>query len=416
MEKIKVIIVFEYVARVRRLSFLLTTVAFPALAIIPMILSVLMIWFGSGERHITILDQSGVPGLYESIKKKTEGAPAGAKYIFSQVVVAPDLNVDQFRLKFNSEIENNPGEAYLVLRQGVLDGDSPEYYAGEVSDFTLADLAGRIGAAVIDQKLAHDGIDPERYLKPLKMKTIKVSPKGEAKESGANLIASLAIFMFTFLGIFGHGSQVMWSVIEEKDTRIMETLVSSAKPFEMMMGKLIGIGLVGLTQYIIWVIFAMPVLFVGQSALTSRGITLGLIPISSSLYFIIYFALGYFLLASMYLIGGALATDSESSNIVTRFITIITSVPMLSLLTVIQNPSGALALTLSFIPFLAAPIMAVRIALSSPPLWQILLSMLLMMASTGTVIWVAAKVYRVGILLYGKKPTLREITRWLRYA
>jgi ABC-2 type transport system permease protein len=118
----------------------------------------------------------------------------------------------------------------------------------------------------------------------------------------------------------------------------------------------------------------------------------------------------------MYLIGGVLATDSESSNIVTRFILIITSIPMVTTLAVIQNPSGALALILSFIPFLAAPIMVLRIALSSPPLWQILLSMLLMMASTGTVIWVAAKVYRVGILLYGKKPTLREITRWLRYA
>ncbi len=416
MEKIKVILIFEYMARVRRLSFLLTTVAFPILAIIPMILSILMILFGSGERHITILDQSGVPGLYESIKKKAEGAPVGSKYKFSQVVVAPDQNIDKFRLKFNSEIENNPGEAYVVLRQGILDGVSPEYYAGEVSDFTLADLAGRIGSAVIDQKLAHDGIDPERYMKPLGMKTIRVSPKGEAKESGANLAASLIIFMFTFLGIFGHGSQVMWSVIEEKSTRIMETLVSSAKPFEMMMGKLIGIGLVGLTQYIIWVIVAVPVLFVGQSALASIGVTLNTIPISSALCFIIYFALGYFLLASMYLIGGVLATDSGSSNIVTRFIMIITSVPMLTMLIVIQNPSGALALTLSFIPFLAAPIMAMRIALSSPPLWQIFLSMLLMMASIGTVIWVAAKIYRVGILLYGKKPTLGEITRWLRYA
>jgi ABC-2 type transport system permease protein len=248
------------------------------------------------------------------------------------------------------------------------------------------------------------------------MKTIRVSPKGEAKESGANLAVSVIIFIFTFLGITGHGSQVMWSVIEEKSTRIMEVLVSSAKPFEMMMGKLIGIGLVGLTQYVIWAIVAIPVLFISQSALASGGITLNSIPIGSALYFIIYFSLGYFLLGSMYLIGGALATDSESSNIVTRLITVITLTPLVTLLIVIQNPSGALALTLSFIPFLAAPIMALRIALSSPPLWQVLLSMLLMLVSIGTVIWVAAKVYRVGILLYGKKPTLGEITRWLRYA
>jgi ABC-2 type transport system permease protein len=416
MKKIKVIIIFEYMTRVRRLSFLLTTVAIPILAIIPMVLSVLMIMFGSGERHITILDQSGVSGLYESIKKKTEGAPDGAKYVFSQVVVAPDQNIDTFRLKFNSEIENNPGEAYIVLRQGILDGVSPEYYAGEVSDFMLANLAGRIGAAVIDQKLAHDGIDPERYMKPLAMKTIRVSPKGEVKESEANLAVPVIIFIFTFLGITGHGSQVMWSVIEEKSARIMEVLVSSAKPFEMMMGKLIGIGLIGLTQYVIWVIVAMPVLFISQSALASRGITLNSISIGSALCFIIYFALGYFLLASMYLIGGALATDGESSNIVTRFISVATLTPTVTLLIVIQNPSGALALTLSFIPFVAAPIMALRIALTSPPLWQILLSMLLMMMSTGAVIWVAAKVYRVGILLYGKKPTMRELTRWLRYA
>jgi ABC-type Na+ efflux pump permease subunit len=174
------------------------------------------------------------------------------------VVVAPGQNIDQFRLKLNHDIENNSGKAYLILRQGILDGVSPEYYASGVSDFTLANLAACIGSAVTDQKLAHAGIDPDRYLKPLTRKTIKVSPTGEAKESDANLVVSFIIFMFTFLGIFGHGSQVMWSVIEEKSTRIMEAMVSSAKPFEMMMGKLFGIGLVGLTQYLIWVIAAVP--------------------------------------------------------------------------------------------------------------------------------------------------------------
>jgi ABC-2 type transport system permease protein len=306
--------------------------------------------------------------------------------------------------------------AYIVLRPGVLDGVSPEYYSGEVSDFTLADLARRISDAVLDRKLAQAGIDPDRYMKSLAMKTIRVSSKGEAKESGVNIAVSFVIFMFTFLGIVGHGAQVMGSVIEEKSTRIMEMLVSSAKPFEMMMGKLIGIGLVGLTQYVIWMIAGIPVLFAGQSALASRGIAFSSISISSSLYLIIYFALGYFLLASMYLIGGVLATDSGSSNIVTRFMAIITMAPAVSLVIVIQNPSGPLAMIFSFIPFFATPIMALRIALSSPPLWQIILSMLLMAASIGAIIWVAAKIYRIGILLYGKKPTLGEITRWLRYA
>jgi ABC-2 type transport system permease protein len=413
MEKVKLIILFEYLSRVRRLSFILTTIITPILMLLPLVLSIAFTILGSGKSEIVILDQSGVPGLFESIKQKTDRV---TKYTLSQIIVAPDQDIDQFRLAFNSEIEDDSGRAYLVLRKGILDGVSPEYYAGSVGDFGLEILARNINSAVIDHRLARAGLDAALYLKPMQMNKIKVSATGEAQGGAANLAASFIIFMFTFFGIIGYGSQVMIAIIEEKNTRIIEVMASSARPFEMMMGKLIGIGLVGLTQYMIWVIAAIPILFASQSALAARGVTLSSIPISSSLCFIIYFVLGYFLFASLYVIGGALVTDNESGNFVTRFFPIITMIPFFTAPAVIQNPSGTIALVLSAIPFFTPGIMVLRMGVYSPPLWQILLSMLLMVATIAAVIWVAAKIYRTGILIYGKKPGLREIVRWLRYA
>lgn len=234
------------------------------------------------------------------------------------------------------------------------------------------------------------------------------------EKNGKDKIDS-GIFMLTFLAITGYGSQVMFGVIEEKSTRIIEVMVSSAKPFEMMMGKLIGIGLVGLTQYAIWVIATLPIFFISQSVLATKGIALNSIPISSLLSFIVYFVLGYFLFAAIYVVGGALVTDSEDGNVVTRFMMVLTTIPLITVMAVAQNPNGAIALTLSFIPFFTAGTMVLRMAMASPPLWQILLSMALMVATIGAVIWVAAKIYRVGILIHGKKPSLGEIIRWLRY-
>ena len=413
MEKIRVIVAFEYISRVRRLSFYITTILTPILMLLPVALSILLTVFGSGNRRIVILDQSGVPGLFESVKKKAEKT---AKYSFSQVLVAPDQNIDQFRIKYTSEIENDSERAYLVLRPGILDGVPPEYYASDVSDFGLEVIARNINQAVIDHRLANAGLDASMYMKPLTMRTIRVSSTGEAQEGIANLAASFVIFIFTFFGMFGYGSQVMGGIIEEKYTRIIEVMASSAKPFEMMMGKLVGIGLVGLTQYLIWGIAAVPILFVSQSILANQGITLNSIPIGSWVCFIIYFLLGYFLFASLYVIGGALVTDIESGNIVTRFMPIISMVPFFTLPAVLQNPNGSLALTLSMIPLFTAGTMVLRITVSSPPLWQILLSMLLMVAAIGGVIWIAAKIYRLGILIYGKKPSAREIFRWLRYS
>jgi ABC-2 type transport system permease protein len=413
MEKLKLIIIFEYDSRVRRLSFLLTTLIAPFLMLLPLALSILFTILGSGRSEIVILDQSGVPDLFTSIKRKTEGK---TNYIISQVVVASDQDLDQYRLRFNSNLVNGSGKSYLLLRRGILEGIPPEYYGSSVGDFGLDILAGNISSAVIDQRLARARINAEQYLKPVPMKKVKVSASGEVQEGAANLAASYIIFMVTFVGIIGYGSRVMFGIIEEKNSRIIEVMVSSAKPFEMMMGKLLGIGLVGLTQYLIWVMIGVPILLASQSALATRGITLNSIPISTLICFIIYFVLGYFLFASFYAIGGALVTDNEQSNIVTRLLPVFTMLPFFTAPAVIQNPNGTISLLLSAIPFFIPGTMVLRMGVSSPPLWQILLSMLLMLSTIIGTIWVVAKIYRVGILIYGKKPGLQEIIRWLRYA
>ncbi|HKX29412.1 MAG TPA: hypothetical protein VJ302_17080 [Blastocatellia bacterium] len=164
MGKIGMIIGFEYLSRVRRRSFILTTIFTPFLILLPIILSSGLTILGLSKIRIAVLDQSGVPGLFESIKQKSRGA---VRYDFSYVPVPPDQNLDQVRLRFNSELENGSGRAYLVFRAGILDGVPPEFYTGGGSDFGLEALVRNITLAVIDQRLAKAGLDAERYLKPV---------------------------------------------------------------------------------------------------------------------------------------------------------------------------------------------------------------------------------------------------------
>jgi ABC-2 type transport system permease protein len=224
------------------------------------------------------------------------------------------------------------------------------------------------------------------------------------------------MMIFIYTTILTYGVSVMRGVIEEKQSRIVEVVVSSVRPFHMLMGKVVGIGLVGLTQYLIWVGSAALLMAFGVSLLASRGVTLP--PISAGLLvsFIVFFVLGYFLFATIYAMVGSLVTTEEDAQGIQFPVMMLIIVPMMIFWVVMRNPGGTTAVVLSMIPFFAPTLMMLRIAMISPPLWQVLLSMAFMVVAIVGAVWLAAKIYRVGILMYGKRPSLAEIGRWLRYA
>jgi ABC-2 type transport system permease protein len=223
------------------------------------------------------------------------------------------------------------------------------------------------------------------------------------------------MFFSIFLTIFLYGHSVMQGVIEEKQSRIVEVMLSSVKPFSMMIGKIIGIGLVGLTQYLIWVLSALALTTFGLS-LAGRGLVrLHVFTGWILVYFVIYFILGYFLFATLFAIVGSIASRPEDAHQLQYPVSILLAVPALMFWMIIRDPNGAPQVALSLVPFFAPTLMMMRIAAVEPPLWQIALSMLLMILTTLAGVWVAAKVYRVGILMTGKRPSIAEVGRWLRY-
>ena len=204
--------------------------------------------------------------------------------------------------------------------------------------------------------------------------------------------------------------------IEEKQSRIVEVLISSVRPSQMMLGKLIGIGLVGLTQIGIWALSTALLSLFGATMFASQGAKIPSIPVSLLVYFVLYFVLGFFLYATLYAMVGAIVSSEEDAQQVQLPVTLLIVMPMMIFGVVMANPNSTSSIVLSMIPFFAPTLMMLRIAVINPPVWQVILSMVIMVATILGSVWVAARIYRVGILMYGKRPSIAELGRWLRYS
>jgi ABC-2 type transport system permease protein len=272
----------------------------------------------------------------------------------------------------------------------------------------------------IREKIAARGLPSDlaaELEKRIDLKAFKVSAQGTAEEKGAGIVAALIFFFLMYSTFFMYGYQVMRGVIEEKSNRIVEVIIASVRPTELMLGKIIGIGLVGLTQYCAWALIAMNLsLPAVTAAMASSDMGVPHIPLSMIGFFILFFVLGYFLYASVYTaIAAPFNTDQEAQQ--------LAMIPMFMILAgiavypaVVYNPSGGIAVLASLIPFTAPLTMFLRTALSEPPIWQILASVVFLIGTIFALAWFAGRIYRVGILMYGKRPTIPEIVRWVRYS
>jgi ABC-2 type transport system permease protein len=432
MNKIWAIIKREYVVRVRTRAFVISTIASPLLLLALALLPGLLATRGGGERHVTVLDQSGDPQLFDAIRSRLEAPGASGddtdnnrpqltRYVLTRRAVGPDEDVGQvLAADYTAAGKQDGDKAYLILPAGILDNARPEYRSKNTSDFGIRSLESAISQAITTRKLERAGLPGDRikdFTRRIELDTKKLTAEGGAQEDGGmGFLLAFVMLFFMYMTVLFYGLFMMRGVIEEKQSRIVEIVVSSVRPFEMMMGKLIGIGLVGLTQIGIWIASVALLTTVGLSVFASRGVPLPHVPPSMLVYFLCFFVLGYFLYATLYAIVGATVGSEEEAQQAQFPVTILIVIPMMIFTMVVANPNGPLAVTLSMIPFFAPTLMMLRIAVISPPLWQILLSMAIMVVTILGAVWLAAKIYRVGILMYGKRPSLAELGRWLRYS
>jgi ABC-2 type transport system permease protein len=433
MRKVLIIIKREYLVRVRTRAFMIGTIISPLFMLALITLPVFFATRGGGDRRVTVLDQTGDPDMFAAIKRSLEARGEGddelnrrdpgvgrTNYTLTQKVVAPGEDLQAVELQYQQQAAQDPNLTYLVLRPGSAEPLEVEYFAKNTSDFSIGTLERAINDAVSTLRLKRAGLNSAQiaaYTKRIEMKRNKITSSGGVEEGGrADFVVAFIMLFFIYMTVLIYGLAVMRGVIEEKQSRIVEVLVSSVRPTQMMLGKVIGIGMVALTQVGVWALSALLLTTFGVSVFASRGLTMPNLPISLLIYFVVYFVLGYFLFSTLYALVGSTVSSEEEAQQAQIPVTILLVVPMMIFNMIMANPTSNASIVLSMIPFFAPTLMMMRIAVVNPPLWQILLSMLIMVASILGCVWVAARIYRVGILMYGKRPSIAELGRWLRYS
>jgi ABC-2 type transport system permease protein len=345
---------------------------------------------------------------------------------FEQSIVFVDYNAEgklpeQIRNDLGEKIRNKEIDAYLMIPEQFSDADAKyEFYSRKSSDFILNSvLEGALNDAVRSQKLIDSNIS-EAKLKELSNKvnflTNKIDETGEVKESDFGFGAGLVIALLIYVTLAIYGQLIMSAVVEEKETRIAEILFSSAKPFELMMGKLVGVGLAGLTQLGIWIISAVIFLGVGMTWVKASGIDISVPNITPLMIisFFIFFILGFFIYASIFALIGSMVTTVQEGGQFAFLPIILMLCGFYFSFAIIRDPNSTLSFWASILPFVAPMTMPVRIVTEMPPFWHIALSILLNALTICGLVWLAARVYRVGMLMYGKRATIPEVWKWIR--
>lgn len=429
MHKIWIILKSEFWRRATSKGFLLTTFLAPLgiLAFGALVGGLTFFAFESGTQTIAVVDKTG--HLSSALEKASD-----QKMQFVQAAQP----VDSLR----RGLRDGTYDGYLLLPASLLNGTGEAtYYSDEGSGLTTQlRLSRLLDKAVKEQRLAAQNASPDllRILRTnVEVRPMKLTNNGAAADrSQVNAIIGYLMGFIVYMTVFIYGGHVMQGIIEEKANRVVEVVVSSVRPFQLLMGKVLGIGALGLVQVILWGLLLFTGLALAGSAtslflnpaaldlpsgasqeamLKAADVTLPSLAPSVFIWFIFFFLGGYLLYASLFAAAGSAVEQQQDAQGFVAPLTAFAIAPMALIPLLVQNPNATLSVTLSLIPFFSPILMIVRLAIVDVPLWQTLLSYALLILSFIGSIWISSRIYRVGILMYGKKPSFRELVRWVRY-
>lgn len=419
MSQMTTILRREYMDRVRRRSFLIGTILGPVLLLgVTFIPGMLAVRSVMKSYHIALVDRTGRLAQ-EMAHTFTDSLPDGTpRHRFT--IPESALSADEAKLRKDLESRTLAGEfnGVLWLPASILEGDTARYYAQNLGDPEMAEqMRGSLTRAAMRVRLSDRGLpaaEADEIARRTPLKVLKLTKEGvQAGGFEGDFIAGIAFAMILYMTILLYGVSVQRSVLEDKSSRITEVLLSTTRPYPIMLGKVLGVGGVGLTQYMIWAVAAALVASYLRASQAGIGQYLQLSP-TILVLFVLYFVLGYLLYAALYAAIGAMANSEQEAQQMQWFITPLLILPMLMLSMFIRNPDSPTSVIMSLIPFFTPTLMMVRTSIHMPPLWQVGVSIALLAVSVFGMTWVAARVFRVGILMYGKRPTLPELLRWVR--
>ncbi len=421
MSKVSKVIRREYVEAVRRKTFLLSTTLVPVFMIGVIFVS---IYLAEKEPEkslrVAVVDETGELGA--RLRESMDDTLSNGRRRFSMEIVSMGgRSRDEIKGRLMERTESGELDAFLVIPGDVMEEGSAEFYAQSVGVLGFERrFESALGRVIVERRMTARGLPAERLnamMKGVEFKTLLVE-KGVEKESGfeQEYSTTMAAVMILYMTIMVHGLSIMRSVLEEKSSRVIEIVLSSVTSMQLMVGKIIGTGLVSLTQYAIWAVLAVAFTVAGSSAggggfNISEHITWGEVA-----YMALFFLLGFLLFGTAYAAIGAMCnSEQEANNLHTPLVMLLVA-PVLVAINVIQDPSGLLARVFSFVPFSAPILMFMRISVSTVSPVEIGLSVLGILLSIAVMFWIVARIFRVGILMYGKRPSLPELIKWIRYA
>jgi len=425
LTKVAVLAKREYLARVKTKGFWIGILVLPLLMALLFVGPALMISQARTSLDVVLVDGTGRlgEGVRERLSEAGDGSGPEAELDVS--VVTPEPDVEAHRAELDRRLVAEEIDAWAWLDPARLDDDGEvEYHARSVSN-TIAQrrIERAISAELREVRLTDAGYDPEevgRLTRDVELRTLKVSAEGARAERGeAGFMLAYGIFFLLYIVLLIWGQQVLQGVLEEKSSRVVEVVISAARPFDLMLGKLLGIGGAAFTQFAVWIACLVGLTAPGLAASIAampEGLDLPRITVLQAVYITVFFVLGFFVYSSMYAaVGSAFNSLQEAQNL-SSIPTFSIIAPMFFLFPVINDPGSTLAVVTSLVPLLSPILMPLRIAVEVPPAWQIWLAILLTAGFVWCMVWLCARIYRVGILMYGKKPTVRELVRWIRYA
>ncbi len=449
MRKALAVLKREYVEVVRKKSFIIMTLIFPflmgALMFIPMLLAVkgiqgkrVVIVDGTGKlqdafsAHPKIAAPAEMATTEEGRKlaKQAEAQPMTRTVELKTEYVAVSGDAKTAAQPYLERLKENTGDrqerldGVLVIPSDAFANTDAKlvYYSRAASDLmTQERLGGMVNHALSRERLAGRGIsaaDADHLLKRLELEGIKVSKSGEEKKGGE--LSFLVGFVFAALLLFPtmiHGQEVMRGIVQEKTERVVEILISSMPSLDLLSGKVMGLALVGLTQVGAWLVMggAMAA-YTGGAAMVAGVNVFQYVDLRVIPWFFVFFILGYLTFVCIYAVGGSVSNSDKEAQQFMGPIMMVAMVPWMLAFPILQNPESTLATVLSLFPVFTPITMFMRIIVSEPPMWQIGLSIALSVATIWLFFWMTAKIFRIGILSYGKRPSPAELWRWLKVA
>jgi ABC-2 type transport system permease protein len=445
MRKFLAIIRREYVQGVRGKAFIISTLIAPVFMLVFLALPQLLMGIKTGgATRVAVVDLTG--RMYEPLRESVlrdeadggrDGRDAGARPPAGGVrpgvtddgsiqtrfqverAASEGRPLEEVKAELNRRVLGGELDVYLILPEDILTRGEATLNARNTGDlFTRSVLESRLNRAVIEQRMQDANIDQRRVRelsRNVRLETQKVTPGGERRDEGGSFFFALGVGTFILIAMLMYGQAILSAVVEEKSTRIVEVLFSSVDAFTLLAGKLVGVALVAMTQFAVWALMLLGVVLYGLAAAGGAGaLNLPSVPPVALLYALLFFMLGFFIYATVYaVIGSVVTTEKEASQIVVP----VSFFPVIAIylaFPVIRSPNSDFAFWVSMVPFFSPVTMLVRVATETPPFWQIALSLLVGAATVAAMIWVAARVYRTGMLMYGKRATLPEMWRWAR--